>query len=174
MDNMGLVAAARRGDEDAFTKLYHRHIRYVRAIGRSILRTEDLDDMCQDTFLLAFTRLHSFEGNAQFSTWITRIAINRCLAILRKGRPASKDECQHDGEGAAWATTDVHLEGVAERVDLNRLLEGLSPVQRRALELAYLEEMPNMEIAETLRLSLAKVKNTLVVAKQKLRNPQNN
>ena len=86
MDETELIAAARLGDENAFTELYQQHIGYVKAVGRAILRKNDLDDMCQDTFLLAFTRLHSFEGNSQFRTWITRIATNRCLAILRKGR----------------------------------------------------------------------------------------
>ena len=90
MDETGLIAAARLGDQDAFAELYQLHIRYVRAIGRSILHTDDLDDMCQDTFLLAFTRLDSFEGNSRFRTWITRIAINRCLVTLRKERGASQ------------------------------------------------------------------------------------
>ena len=86
MNETELIAAARLGDEEAFTELYQLHLGYVKAVGRAILRRNDLDDMCQDTFLLAFTRLHSFEGNSQFRTWITRIATNRCLAILRKGR----------------------------------------------------------------------------------------
>ncbi len=92
MDETELIAAARSGNQDAFAELYRQHNRYVRAIGRSILRSRDLDDMCQETFLLAFMRLDSFEGNSQFRTWITRIAINQCLVILRKGRRASNVE----------------------------------------------------------------------------------
>ena len=88
MDETELIAAARSGDEDAFAELYQQHLGYVKAVGRAILRKNDLDDMCQDTFLLAFTRLHSFEGNSQFRTWIARIAANQCLVILRKGRQA--------------------------------------------------------------------------------------
>ena len=53
---------------------------------------DDLDDMCQDTFLLAFTRLHSFEGTCQFRTWIARIATTQCLQTLRKVRQASNGE----------------------------------------------------------------------------------
>ena len=67
MDETELIAAARLGDEDAFTELYQQHLGYVKAVGRAILRRNDLDDMCQDTFLLAFTRLHSFEGNVALS-----------------------------------------------------------------------------------------------------------
>ena len=53
MDETELIAAARLGDEDAFTELYQQHLGYVKAVGRAILRKNDLDDMCQDTFLLA-------------------------------------------------------------------------------------------------------------------------
>jgi RNA polymerase sigma-70 factor (ECF subfamily) len=89
MNETELVNAARLGDEDAFAQLYHHHVRYVKAIGRSILRQNDVDDMCQETFLMAFTRLNAFEGNSQFRTWISRIAINQCLVTLRKGRQPS-------------------------------------------------------------------------------------
>ena len=87
MDETELIAAARRGDEDAFAELYHQHVGYVKAVGRAILRKNDLDDMCQETFLLAFTRLHSFEGNSQFRTWITRIATYRMLSDSAQGAP---------------------------------------------------------------------------------------
>src|ERR1700685_908266 len=92
MDETELIAAARLGDEDAFTELYQQNLGYVKAVGRAVLRKNDLDDMCQDTFLSAFTRLHSFEGNSQFRTWICRIALNQCLMTLRKERQASNGE----------------------------------------------------------------------------------
>ena len=130
MDETELIAAARLGNQDAFAELYRQHIGYVRAIGRSILRSRDLDDMCQETFLLAFTRLDSFEGNSRFRTWITRIAINQCLMILRKGRQASngeshlvqmeRDETRSDR--CLLARRDTQLEGVRARLDLERLL----------------------------------------------------
>jgi RNA polymerase sigma-70 factor (ECF subfamily) len=180
MDETELIAAARLGDEDAFTQLYQQHLGYVKAVGRAILRKNDLDDMCQDTFLLAFTRLHSFEGNSQFRTWITRIAINQCLMILRKGRQASNGESnliQMDPELATddvrdrciFATEDKHLEGVPARVDLNRLLRVLKPIQRRVLEMAYLEDTPEQEIAELLGVTLSCVKRTIHSAKRQAR-----
>jgi RNA polymerase sigma-70 factor, ECF subfamily len=176
MDETELIAAARLGDEDAFAELYRQHIGYVRAIGRSILRNRELDDMCQETFLLAFKRLNSFEGNARFRSWITRIAINRCLAILRKGRQASNGEShlvQMDAETAAdrsvYATRDAQLEGVGTRLDLERLLGMLKPAQRQILEMAYLEDMPDQQIAETLGTTVVAVKCTLYRLKRLLR-----
>jgi RNA polymerase sigma-70 factor (ECF subfamily) len=177
MDETELIAAARLGDEDAFTELYQQHIGYVKAVGRAILRKNDLDDMCQDTFLLAFTRLHSFEGNSQFRTWITRIATNRCLVILRKGRRTGEsNHVQMDPEtsddlldGCLFTSEDKRLAGVQARLDMDKLLIGLKPMQRLVLEMAYVEEMPAQEIAEVLGTTLACVKNSIHHAKRRAR-----
>jgi RNA polymerase sigma-70 factor (ECF subfamily) len=133
--------------------------------------------MCQETFLLAFMRLDSFEGNSRFRTWITRIAINRCLTILRKGRQASNVEShlvQMDAETAAdrcaYASRDPQLEGVGARLDLERLLGMLKPMQRQVLEMAYLEDMPDLQIAEALGTTVVAVKCTLYRVKRLLRD----
>jgi RNA polymerase sigma-70 factor (ECF subfamily) len=180
MDDIELIAAARQGDQDAFAELYRRHIRYVRAIGRSILRNQDLEDMCQETFLLAFVRLDSFQGNAQFRTWITRIAINRCLMILRKRRKASnveshlvQIEADETVDRGLFACTDTQLESVGARMDLERLLGTLKPGQRRIFEMAYVEDMPDLQIAEKLGTTVVAVKCTLYRVKRLLRDAHN-
>jgi RNA polymerase sigma-70 factor (ECF subfamily) len=173
MDEATLIAAARLGDEDAFAELYRQHIGYVRTVGRSMLRKDDLDDMCQDTFLLAFTRLHSFEGTCQFRTWIARIATTQCLRTLRKVRQASNGESnliQINPELAAddFAAEDKNLEAVPARLDLDRLLRALQPLQRRVLEMAYVEGMPEAEIAEMLGTSPSSVKGTIHHARRRV------
>jgi RNA polymerase sigma factor (sigma-70 family) len=175
-----LVAAARLGDEDAFTDLYQQHAGYVRAVGRAILRSDDLDDFCQDTFLLAFTRLHGFEGGSSFRSWITRIAINRCLVTLRQNRQASNGQCnlaqleeemEPDGllDRSVFACEDAGLRALPARLDLAKLLGQLRPLQRRVLEMAYLEGMPNAEIAQILGISTRVVTCKLYRGKQQLR-----
>ncbi len=168
MDETELIAAARCGDEEAFRELYQQHVDYVKAVGRSILRKNDLDDMCQDTFMLAFTRLRSFEGNSQFRTWIARIAANQCLVILRKGRQASNESNLVEMD-SRLARLDKDLEGVTARLDLQKLMRGLTPLQRRALKMAYVEDMPAQEIAEILGTTLACVKNSIHEAKRQVR-----
>ncbi len=176
MDETELIAAARMGNQDAFAQLYRQHARYVRAIGRSILGAEESEDMCQDTFLLAFTRLDRFEEKCPFRSWITRIAINRCLVRLRKGRQASNVEShlvQMDREMAEealdrvfFASKDRQLESVPARLDLKRLLQTLKPGQRRILEMAYVEDMPYQEIAEVLGIPVKAVISRVFRAKQ--------
>jgi RNA polymerase sigma factor (sigma-70 family) len=181
MDEAGLIAAARLGDEDAFAKLYRQHVGYVRGIGKSILRTSDLDDLCQDTFLLAFTRLTTFDDNCPFRPWIARIAVNRCYAILRRRRQGKNGDAlllhlDEEKAGAdffehcVFACEDIHLESTPTRLDLARVLEVLTPHQRRVLTMAYLEGVPDREIAEILGTTLASVISTLHHAKRRVRN----
>jgi RNA polymerase sigma-70 factor, ECF subfamily len=171
MNETELIAAARLGDEDAFAELYRQHAGYVRVIGRSILHKNDVEDMCQDTFLLAFTRLDSFVGNSQFRTWITRIAINQCLLTLRHGRQVSNGESYLVPLDAANvdAIVDSQLEAVPARLDLDRLMRVLAPIQRRILQMAYLEGMPDLEIAEVLGMDLATVQSKIFQAKRRAR-----
>lgn len=181
------IEAARRGDQDAFRTLYVRHLPHVRAAARTILRTDDLDDLCQETFLLAFTRLNRFQGASNFRTWITRIAINRCLTVLRRSRQSSNGDArllsieqtaglasrQADGEDGPqerlFSAEDRVLQSAPDRIDLERLLRRLKPRQRKILEMAYLDETPDREIAESLGITLPALKSRIYQARSILR-----
>jgi RNA polymerase sigma-70 factor, ECF subfamily len=174
MDEAQLIAAALAGDEDAFSELYRGYHKYVRAIGRSILRTEDVDDMCQETFLSAFTRLGSFEGNSQFKTWLSRIALNRCLIVIRRQKRAGLDATQtvvfdEYVEMRKLHSVDRRLEGLPDSLDLERFLKRLTLPQREALEMAYLEDMSAQEIATALDTTVAAIKGRLSIAKKKMK-----
>jgi RNA polymerase sigma-70 factor (ECF subfamily) len=171
-----LLARARLGDEDAFTELYRQHLGPVRGMARGILRRNDVEDICQDIFLLAFTRLQGFAENSTFRSWITRIAINQCLVELRARTQVTNGDgrlVQVDDAGALdyhfLGTKDVQLEGVPHRFDLARLLRRLSPQQRRVLTMAYLENVPDLEIAEILGISQSAVKSSIHLAKRRAR-----
>src|SRR6202047_4832686 len=82
-----LVFAAQNGDGHAFEILMERYQRRILAIARRFTRIrEDAEDIVQQSFQKAFVHLHKFEGKSSFSTWLTRIAINEALMLLRKGR----------------------------------------------------------------------------------------
>lgn len=185
MDEAGLIAAARSGDEDAFTELYRQHAGYVLGIGKSILRTSDLDDLSQDTFLLAFSNLHSFQESCSFRTWISRITVNQCRAILRKRRQAKNGDSHlvpidaeknsdWTPEGCMFGSEDLRLEATAARLDLTKLLRVLTPAQQRLLEMAYLEDIPNLEIAQMLRIPVGSVKRKIHHAKRRVRDVHKN
>src|SRR5580765_4159462 len=78
------VLAARSGDQDAFTILVKRHTPKVFAVAlRYACVREDAEDIVQETFQNAFLHLDKFEGKSAFLTWLTRIAINQSLMLLR-------------------------------------------------------------------------------------------
>src|SRR5262245_5286214 len=74
-----LVALSANGDTDSFNELVLRWERSIHALAyRTIGRDEDARDICQETFLRAFRALPAFRGQAKFSSWIYRIALNLC------------------------------------------------------------------------------------------------
>ena len=87
LQSKNLVAAARSGSSAAFAEL--REI-YARRVYWKLLNMtknrEDAEDALQDTFLRAYMALHTFEERSSFYSWLTRIAINSALMILRKRR----------------------------------------------------------------------------------------
>src|SRR6266478_5191192 len=82
-----LVAAAKTGDGRAFELLVERHERRIFSIAQRMTRNrEDAEDVVQQSFQKAFINLKTFEGDSLFSTWLTRIAINEALMLLRRKR----------------------------------------------------------------------------------------
>lgn len=174
-----LINKALAGDQDAFAALYKTHLPHVRAAGWKMLRTDDLDDMCQDTFLLAFTRLSSFDGRSSFRTWITRIAMNQCLIQMRRWSQATNGDgnlVQLDAEDVAgdvlgqclFACEDRALHAVPDRIDLARLMAELPPLQRAAVELRLAGEL-DRDSAKALSVSVPAVKSHMFRARQAMR-----
>ena len=82
-----LVARARGGDVESFNQLILRWERPIYALAyRVIGREEDARDVCQETFLRAFRALPGFKGQAKFSSWLYRIALNLCHDWVRRCR----------------------------------------------------------------------------------------
>src|ERR1700685_1271990 len=94
----GLVAATRSGDSHAFEKLVSRYERRVFAVAQRITKNrEDAEDVVQETFYKAFLHLDGFQEKSLLSTWLTRIAINQALMVLRRRRGAlevSSESCE--------------------------------------------------------------------------------
>src|ERR1700739_5007304 len=84
-----LVARSIRGDADSFNQLILRWERPIYALAyRTIGRDEDARDVCQETFLRAYRALPGFRGQAKFSSWLYRIALNLCRDWVRRERRA--------------------------------------------------------------------------------------
>src|SRR5215469_12821707 len=110
-DDMQLVVASRKGDQDAFAQLVQRYQRRVfNLVYRMLQQYEEATETTQETFLAAWQGLPSFRGDARFPTWLYRIAYNCSLKSLeqRKRDRALQDAIQaeqllmhaDDGESA--------------------------------------------------------------------------
>src|ERR1700722_13665569 len=85
--DMCLVAAAKSGDHQAYAELCRRHSqRTLRMVLRITRNIADAEDTLQESLLKAYTHIGEFDGRSAFSSWLTRIAINNALMLLRKRR----------------------------------------------------------------------------------------
>ena len=82
-----LVATAQHGEPAAYAELCRRHREMVfRTVLKIVGNVDDAEDVLQEAWMSAFIHLKSFEGRSSFSTWMTRIAINSALSVLRERR----------------------------------------------------------------------------------------
>jgi RNA polymerase sigma-70 factor (ECF subfamily) len=180
MSDEWLVGAAKDGNVYAFGELRDRHFRSILRTTYRITRNwEDAEDALQDSFLKAFIHLNSFEGRSNFSSWVTRIAINTSLMILRKKRTskelsidASDNDCGSDDR---WEMRDLREDSECryarhERSELlGEAIRQLRPRLRTAVEVQQANEYSIQELADSLGISLASAKSRLLRARLSLR-----
>jgi RNA polymerase sigma-70 factor (ECF subfamily) len=180
MSDEWLVLAAKDGDTNAFNELRARHYtKILRTTYRITRNWEDAEDALQDSFLKAFTHLNKFEGRSSFSSWVTRIAINMSLMIMRKKRrnkELSIDPADNECEPYdSWEPRDFREDPELryarhERAELLReAIRRLSPALRTAVQLQQAQEYSMQELADSLGISLAAAKSRLLRAKLSMR-----
>jgi RNA polymerase sigma-70 factor (ECF subfamily) len=153
-----LVARFQQGEEDAFVTLMERHERHVYNLSYRMLGgAEDARDATQDAFLSCFRHLPSFRGEAAFSTWLHRIAVNACYDIVRRRKPATSLEEELIEPPAG---TD-HAEQASAAADVQRALLEVPPEFRSVLIMHELQDMPVEEVARALEIPVGTVKSRL-------------
>jgi RNA polymerase sigma-70 factor (ECF subfamily) len=164
-----LVARSIGGDSDSFNELVHRWERPIYALAyRQLRREEDARDVCQETFLRAYRALHGFRGQAKFSSWLYRIALNLCRDWMRRERRTPVVQAPEDVDLmdlAASREPSELIEDRLERNDLSRAVERamalLPEDQRTAIVLKEYHELTFQEIADLVGCPLSTVKTRL-------------
>jgi RNA polymerase sigma-70 factor (ECF subfamily) len=180
MSDARLVSVAKSGDAVAFVELSTRHSNMVlRRTYRIVKNWQDAEDVLQDSFMKAFTHLKDFEERSSFSSWLTRIAINSALMLLRKKRfriEVSISNPDDDfGIRDRWEPMDraESPESRCARREREELLkgaiQGLPPRLREVIQLSHGEGRSMEEIAQFLRISVPAAKSRLARAKTALR-----
>jgi RNA polymerase sigma-70 factor (ECF subfamily) len=161
-----LVARSKTGDTESFNQLVRRWERPIFALAyRTLGREEDARDVTQETFLRAFRALPGFKGDAKFSSWLYRIALNLCRDWIRKQRRAplvAVPEGVEVQELAAERHHTISVEDLAARAELSRgvaaAMEHLPDEQRTAILLKEYHGLTFQEIADMMNCPLSTVK----------------
>jgi RNA polymerase sigma-70 factor, ECF subfamily len=178
-----LLAAARNGDQQAFEELVVRHTHKVLAVAQRITNNrEDAEDVAQESFHKAFLHLNDFQEKSRFSTWLTRIALNEAIMLLRRRRGVFEvlpESPEDGGKGGLKAFVDQSPNPEEscrrrERVDLlTKAINRLSPRLERAIVLCDIEERSMEETAQILGTSPGAVKARVFQGRRRLRRSVN-
>jgi RNA polymerase sigma-70 factor (ECF subfamily) len=164
-----LVARSRTGDAESFNELISRWEGPIYALAyRVIGREEDARDVTQETFLRAFRGLAAFKGQAKFSSWLYRIALNLCRDWIRRKKRSPMATLPEDIELEDLASDTGPTETVEDLVsrrELSELVEAamarLPEEQRTAIILKEYHGMTFQEIADLQGCPLSTVKTRL-------------
>jgi RNA polymerase sigma-70 factor (ECF subfamily) len=178
--DVALVERAKAGDTSAFEQLVKQYERQIFRTAQHITQNrEDAEDITQDVFVKAFTKLEQFQGNSKFSTWLVRIAVNESLMRLRKrktSKTVSMDQDVETEEGsiprdfAEWRPNPEQNYSQSELAEiLRKTIAGLPPGFRTVFTLRDIENLSTEETAEALGLSVPAVKSRLLRARLQLR-----
>ena len=159
-----LVARARLGDDDAFGELIQRHSRQVYGLLTRVMGDLTIaEDVLQDTFLKAWRGLPGFRGDAKFSTWLFRIAMNE--ANSRLTREVRRDTRPFDETMADIPDLAVEPFELVEADELRICLEGcirrLPLNYRTPVVLRDIQGLSNQEAAEVLGITVRNFKSRL-------------
>jgi RNA polymerase sigma-70 factor (ECF subfamily) len=175
-----LVDAARQGSETAIRALVRRNNKRLFRVARSIVASnEEAEDVVQETYFRAFTKLDLFRGESLFSTWITRIALNEALGRVRQRRSTAELSVLDSSAGLASVirlptslapeAADAELGRRQVRDLLERIIDDLPEAFRTVFILRDVEEMSTEETAYQLSLKPETVKTRLHRARRLVR-----
>ncbi|HTZ32507.1 MAG TPA: sigma-70 family RNA polymerase sigma factor [Methylomirabilota bacterium] len=171
------------GERDAYRVLVERHSRNVfRMAYRMTGNQQDAEEVVQEAFLRAYQKLRQFEGQANFGTWVYRIAANYAIDRIRarnaeQSRRQQPSRPQEDGleidpmaNAKDMAPSPERLAASAEMAErMKEALDMLSPAERTAIVMRHWEGCAIEEIAAVLKSNTNATKNTVFRAVAKLR-----
>ena len=182
-DDAELVSRAGAGDASAFEAIMRRHNRLLFRTARGIVDDDaEAQDVAQEAYLLAFSGLQSFRGDASLGTWLVRIATNTAISAQRKkGRQVQLDERAElasepspENEMAFWTSESESPDALADRSQVRNLLQdaiaSLPVIYRSVFILRAVEEVSVEETAFCLGVSAETVRTRFLRARVLLRD----
>ncbi len=163
------IKKLRSGDEKAFERLITENQNKIYAVCLNMLKNpHDAQDAAQESFLKAYRSLHSFSGDSMVETWLTRIAVNTCLDMIRQRKYNLDIDDQYDL--ASRDTPEDLAEAKRRREILRRAINELTPDMRAVVVLRDIEGYSYEQVSEMLKLNIGTVRSRLSRAREKLKN----
>ncbi len=176
-----LVELAQKGRHWAYVELCKRHRNLVSGIVQQITKnSHDTEDVLQDCWMKAFVHIKRFDGRSSFSTWVTRIAINSALMILRKRRWHLEASLDDQGDSDLSRLLEItepsddpeeHLIRSERLSRVRQAIQSLPPTLRNVTEIRGLLDISVQEVATAAGLSIPATKSRLKRARFALREP---
>jgi RNA polymerase sigma-70 factor, ECF subfamily len=176
-----LATAAQIGEHPAYVELCRRHREMVfRTVLRISHNIDDAEDILQDAWMRAFSHIETFDGRSEFSTWVTRIAINSALTMIRRRRAKkeySLDDPYDPGNCRAKEMSEPSRNPEEcclerERIRLvRRAIKRLPSKLRTAIEIRQAQDGSVSDLAMLAGVSRRTMKSRLLRARLRLREP---
>ena len=177
--NLELLKLAQEGDRDAFGQLISKHYQSCVNIATSIVRNRsEAEEEVQQAVWKSFQHLDQYLGEAEFFTWLIRIVVNECRMLLRERRRARFQYIDSSQDGGRDRTAELlsrltDPEGQALKTEMISVLEmeirHIPPMLREVILLRDLKELPMLQVADHLGITVSAAKSRLLRGRNELR-----
>jgi RNA polymerase sigma factor (sigma-70 family) len=175
-----LLELLTKGNELAFKQLYDRYSAKVYNTLLSYTKNaEDAEELLQDVFLTIYNSAASYRSESKVSTWVYRVSVNKSLDFLRKKNSQKrfgifsslyrKDSVEILYESVDFAHPGVKLENQEDAKLLFKVIDGLSENQKTAFILTQIEDLPQQEVAEIMKITRKAVESLVQRSKANLK-----
>jgi RNA polymerase sigma-70 factor (ECF subfamily) len=161
------VGRAAGGDHEAFERLYRGHVGRVYSLAMRMVGAAEADDLTQEVFIRAWSKLGTFKGESQFGTWLHRLAVNHILS--RRTVMLRREARLFGGDGLLARVTAPKTRASGAALDLEHAIGRLPSRAREVFVLYDVEGFTHEEVADALGVSVGTSKSQLHRARMLLR-----
>ena len=171
-----LIEKVKNGDKYSFNFLVWKWEKPIYNLARRMLQSEeDASDTCQDVFITAYEKIDTFKGNSKFSTWLYRIAVNKCISKLRRRKVERKhldnrifdEDIINDYGIAPQNESELIKKQITEKI--SKSLQSLPEEQKTVLELKIFQDLSFEEISNIIGVPVGTAKSRMHYALKKIR-----
>lgn len=169
-----LIQALREKKTWAYEKLYDQYAGLVGSIAKSYLNVDDVEDIIQEVFIRVYKSIKKFKGDASFSTWLYRIAVNACKDQLKKYAKRSETMIDFEEDDSSIETTseenvEITVNKELDSEDITKILKKLNEEDRELIRLRDIQDLDYEEISAIVGKPLGTVKSRIHYARKKLK-----